>query len=319
MRISFILPAFEEAKNLENLVPRLLSQQSQFEDIEVVIVDDHSTDATYDVIRSWSRRDPAIRGIRLAKNAGSHMAILCGLAECTGDAAVILAADGQDPPELAPKMVQKWLDGAHVVWAVREQRSGESFATVALSRAYYRMMNTWTTVNLPSTGADFFLLDRRVIDIVKNLPERNTSLFALISWLGFKQEVVHYDKNARATGTSKWTLKKRIKLAVDSLFGFSSMPLKIASALGFLYALVGSIYAVLLVVNKLTAGRIFGGVANEGWSALMVVVLLSSGILMFILGLFGEYLWRTLEEVRARPRYIVEDRTYHNRSKEYEA
>jgi glycosyltransferase involved in cell wall biosynthesis len=308
MRLSFVLPAYGEEQNLQVLIPRILAQRAVTEDLEVVVVDDHSPDGTFQVVRSWALRDSAVRGIRLAKNGGSHMAILCGLSECTGDAVIVLAADGQDPPELAPKLVQQWRDGAHVVWAVRERREGESAATLAFSRAYYSLMNRCTTVRLPSTGADFFLLSRRVVDVVKSLPERNTSIFALIAWLGFEQAEVHYDKQARSSGPSKWTLAKRIRLALDSLFGFSVLPLKLASTLGFLYAVGGFIYAVLLVVNWLTAGQIFGGVAAHGWSALMVVMLISSGSLMLVLGLFGEYLWRTLEEVRGRPRFVVEER-----------
>jgi dolichol-phosphate mannosyltransferase len=277
--------------------------------VEIVVVDDHSADDTFDVVRAWSRRDPCVRGIRLAKNAGSHMAILCGLSECSGDAAIVLASDGQDPPELAPRLITEWKNGAHVVWAVRTSRTGESGLTQALSRVYYALMNRWTTVRLPSTGADFFLLDRRVIDVVRNMPERNTSIFALISWLGFKQVEVHYDKEPRQSGRSKWTLGKRIRLAMDSFFGFSVLPLKMASTLGFIYAAGGLIYALAIAVNKLTSGRLFGGVAAEGWSALMVIVLVSSGSLMVVLGLFGEYLWRTLEEVRGRPRFVIEDRT----------
>lgn len=308
VRLSFVLPAYGEAKNLEVLIPRILAQRSETAQIEIVVVDDHSADGTFDVVRSWAARDPAVRGIRLARNAGSHMAILCGLSEATGEAVIVLAADGQDPPELAPRLVEKWREGAHVVWAVRERRVGESALTLAFSRAYYKLMNRWTTVRLPDTGADFFLLDRRVVDVIANLPERNTSLVALIAWLGFRQVEIRYDKQPRASGSSKWTFAKRFRVVLDSLFGFSVLPLKMASGLGFLYAVSGFVYALLLAVNKLTDGRVFQGVAAGGWSALMIAILISSGTLMLVLGVFGEYLWRTLEEVRGRPRFVVEER-----------
>jgi polyisoprenyl-phosphate glycosyltransferase len=308
MRLSFVLPAFAEAQNLERLIPRILSQKNLAEELEVVIIDDHSPDATLGVVRSWSERDSAVRGVRLARNVGSHMAILCGLTECTGDAVIVLAADGQDPPELAPKLLEKWREGARVVWAVRERRVGESFITRVSSTLYYRLMNRWTAVRLPSKGADFFLLDRRVVDVLKNLPERNTSIFALICWLGFTSAEVGYEKQARESGQSKWTLARRIRLALDSFFSFSVLPLKFVSGLGFLYALAGFSYAAMLVANKVSGGRIFGQTPVQGWSALMVVILLSSGTLMLVLGLFGEYLWRTLEEVRGRPRFIVEEK-----------
>ena len=307
MRLSFVLPAFGERENLETLIPRILLQRTPSLELEVLVVDDHSADATLDLIRAWSKKDPAVRGIRLAKNAGSHMAILCGLAQCTGDAVIVLAADGQDPPELTPMLLDQWKIGAQVVWAVRERRSSESPITLACSRAYYALMNRWTSVRLPSKGADFFLLDRRVIDVLKNLPERNTSLLALIAWLGFRQIEVKYDKRARGAGISKWTFAKRVRLTLDSLFGFSVLPLKMAFTLGFLYSLVGFAYASLLVANKISAGRILGAQAAEGWSALMVVILISSGMSMFLLGVFGEYLWRTLEEVRGRPRFLIEE------------
>ena len=305
--VSVVLPAYREAGNLNGLIPRVLAHLPADTVSEVIVVDDHSDDGTIEVVRSWAGQDPRVRGIRLARNAGSHMAILCGMSYARGAAVVVLAADGQDPPELIPALVASWQGGAQVVWAVRERREGESRLSLAFSAAYYKLMNRWTSVRLPSTGADFFLLDRRVVDVLKALPERNTSLFALVSWLGFRQAEVRYDKKARSSGKSSWTFGKKLRLAMDSLFGFSVAPLKLASALGFLYALGGFTYAILLVINRITAGRVFGGVAVQGWSALMVIILISSGSLMLVLGLFGEYLWRTLEEVRGRPRFIVEE------------
>lgn len=305
--VSVVLPAYREAASLDNLIPRVLAHLPADSGSEVIVVDDHSDDGTIDVVRSWAGRDARVRGVRLARNAGSHMAILCGMSEARGAAVVVLAADGQDPPEIIPALVASWRAGAQVVWAVRERREGQSRLSLALSSVYYRLMNRWTSVSLPATGADFFLLDRRVVDVLKALPERNTSLFALVSWLGFRRAEVLYDKKARSAGKSSWTLRKKLRLAMDSLFGFSVAPLKIASGLGFLYALGGFAYAALLIINRFTSGRIFGGVAVEGWSALMVILLISSGTLMFVLGLFGEYLWRTLEEVRGRPRFVVEE------------
>lgn len=305
--VSVVLPAYREAENLGGLIPRVLTHLPEGATSEVIVVDDHSDDGTIEVVRSWAAQDQRVRGIRLARNAGSHMAILCGLSSAKGAGVVVMAADGQDPPELIPSLVERWRSGAQVVWAVRSGREGESGLSLALSSAYYKLMNRWTSVRLPATGADFFLLDRRVVDVLKALPERNTSLFALVSWLGFRQGEVQYEKQARASGRSSWTFRKKLRLALDSLFGFSVAPLKLASTLGFIYAMGGFAYAVLLVINWLTSGRVFGGVAAQGWSALMVVILISSGTLMLVLGLFGEYLWRTLEEVRGRPRFVVEE------------
>ena len=289
------------------LFPRLLAQSHLADAIEIVVVDDHSPDGTFAVVREWAARDERIRGLRLARNAGSHMAILCGLQAATGDALIVLAADGQDPPEAAGELVEAWGRGAQVVWAVRESRETESLLVRLASRLYYALMNRLTSVRFPPTGADFFLLDRRVLGALLAIPEHNVSIFALVVSLGFRQAEIRYAKQSRLSGGSKWTLRRKVRLLLDSLVGFSTLPLRLATGLGFAQALGGFVYAALLVANRLSNGLLFGGVALTGWSALMVVLLVSSGSIMIMLGIFGEYLWRALEEVRGRPRFLVED------------
>jgi dolichol-phosphate mannosyltransferase len=306
-KLSFVLPAFGEAGNLGALFPRLLAQARLADELEILVVDDHSPDDTFGVVREWAARDPRIRGLRLARNAGSHMAILCGLQAASGQAIVVMAADGQDPPELAQQLVGAWADGAQVVWAVRETREQETVSTRMGSRLYYAIMNRLTSVRLPPTGADFFLLDRRVLGALLAIPEHNVSIFALLMSLGFRQTEIRYTKQARLSGRSKWTFRRKLRLLLDSLIGFSTLPLRLATALGFIYALGGFLYAALLVVNRISSGLLFGAVTLTGWSALMVVLLVSSGSTMVILGIFGEYLWRALEEVRGRPRFLIED------------
>lgn len=305
-KVSFVMPAFDEAENLPSILERVLAAEDVGE-IEVIVVDDHSGDSTPSVVRAWAARDPRVRGVRLARNSGSHMAILCGLQFAAGDAVIVLAADGQDPPEFAKWLLEAWNQGAHVVWAVRTARRGETLPTRLFSRLYYLTMNRWTSVRLPPAGADFVLLDRRVVDVLVQMPERNTSLLALITWLGFRQVELPYVKEARHLGRSKWTVRRKARLAMDSLFAFSALPLRFASGVGACYAVAGFGYAALLLVNKLTGGLLFGPVPVQGWAALMVVLLVSSGTLLLVLGVFGEYLWRTLEEVRARPRFAIEE------------
>jgi dolichol-phosphate mannosyltransferase len=289
------------------LLPRLLAQSHLAGEIEVVVIDDHSPDPTFAIVREWAARDPRVRGRRLARNAGSHMAILCGLQAAAGDAVIVLAADGQDPPEVASDLVAAWSAGAQVVWAVRAARQREPLAGRLTSRLYYALMNRLTSVRLPPTGADFFLIDRRVLGALLAIPEHNVSIFALLVSLGFRQEEIRYAKQSRLSGRSNWTLRRKLRLVLDSLVGFSTLPLRLATGLGFVQALSGFVYAALLVVNRLSNGLLFGGVALTGWSALMVVLLVSSGSIMIMLGIFGEYLWRALEEVRGRPRFLVED------------
>jgi dolichol-phosphate mannosyltransferase len=305
--LSFVLPAFGEAENLALLLPRLLAQAPLAEEIEVVVVDDHSPDGTFAVVREWALRDPRVRGLRLARNSGSHMAILCGLQAASGDAMIVLAADGQDPPEAAPQLVEAWITGAQVVWAVREAHEDASLLNRLGSQLYYALMNRLTSVRLPPTGADFFLIDRRVLGALTAIPEHNVSIFALVVSLGFRQTEIRYAKQARLSGRSKWTLRRKLRLFLDSLVAFSTLPLRLATGLGFAYAFGGFLYAALLVANRLSGGILFGAVALTGWSALMVVLLVSSGSIMIVLGIFGEYLWRALEEVRGRPRFLVED------------
>jgi glycosyltransferase involved in cell wall biosynthesis len=306
-RVSLVLPAYGEAENLGLLLPRLLAMEAQLGALEIVVVDDHSDDGTFDVVRTLSATDPRVRGRRLARNSGSHMAILCGLQAARGESAIVMAADGQDPPEVLGQLVDEWSRGAHVVWAARERNTGESLPARLLSRLYWTTMNRLSSVQLPTEGTDCFLIDRRPIEALLAIPEQHTSVVALIYSLGFRQTVVRYRKQARARGRSKWTFRKKVRLVIDSLVGFSTVPLRLASALGFAYAAGGFLYAFLLVLNKVTGGRVFGSMPPFGWAALMVMMVISSGTIMMILGIFGEYLWRALEQVRGRPRFLIED------------
>lgn len=304
--LSFVLPAYCEAENLPRLFPRILEQAQHCDELEIIVVDDHSKDDTFKVLREWGAKDTRIKAMRLARNSGSHMAILCGLTAARGDAVVVLASDGQDPPEFTPELLASWRAGHQVVWAVRSAREGETFMTQLFSRLYYATMNRWSSVQLPPAGADFLLLDRRVVDALVEIPERNTSLLALITWLGFSTTELPYIKEARLSGRTKWTFRKKVRLAIDSLMGFSTAPLRMATSLGIAFGGAGFLYAAALVVNSVSGGVLFGTTKTEGWNALMVALLISTGTLMFILGVVGEYLWRALEEVRGRPRFLSE-------------
>jgi dolichol-phosphate mannosyltransferase len=225
------------------------------------------------------------------------------LEHCSGDGAVILAADLQDPPETIPQLVEKWRKGAQVVWAARDEREGESLPTRLLSRTYYALMRRFAEVQPPKNGADFLLLDRRVIEALRASPEKNTSLLSLIQWMGFNQDQISYTKAARSSGRSKWTVRKKLKLAVDSFVSFSYAPIRLASAFGLLFAFSGFVYAAVI------AGRaIMLGSPVQGWASMMCVLLIVSGVQLVMLGIVGEYLWRTFDETRGRPRYIVEKR-----------
>jgi glycosyltransferase involved in cell wall biosynthesis len=303
--LSIVTPAYNESKNLEVLYDRINTVLAPLQvNWEWVVIDDHSEDDTFAILSALAARDPRVRGIRFARNFGSHMALTCGLHEAKGECAVIMAADLQDPPETLPALLDKWREGAHVVWAVRGQREGEKTSRVTFSRLYYLLMKKVVGVRqMPATGADFFLLDRRVINALSQFNESNVSIMALITWMGYRQESVVYTKQRRLHGSSGWTLKKKLKLAVDSVTAFTYLPIRIMSYLGFIVAILGLFYA--LVVTKIA----LSGNPVEGWASLMVVVLIIGGIQMLMLGVLGEYLWRALDESRRRPRYLIQSKT----------
>lgn len=302
---SIVVAAYNEEDNLELLYQRTLALNWESLGVtpEFVFVDDHSDDATPNVLSDLAARDSRVKVLRFSKNFGSHKAYAAGLENCTGDAAVILAADLQDPPETIPQLIEKWRNGAQVVWAVRDDREAESFATKMLSRFYYYLMRRFAEVQPPKKGADFLLVDRRIIDELRGAPEKHTSLVSLIQWMGFGQDYITYTKAARHSGRSKWTLRKKLKLAIDSFVSFSYAPIRLASACGLLFAFTGFLYAAVIAIRAITKGS-----PVQGWSSMMCVLLIVSGVQLVILGILGEYLWRTFDETRGRPRYIVEKR-----------
>jgi len=304
-RLSIVTPAYNEASNLPVLYGRLAQVLSGMElDWEWIVVDDHSADGTFEVIKDIARRDPRVRAFRFARNFGSHLALACGLREARGDCIAFMAADLQDPPETLPTLMTRWRDGAQVVWAVRARREGETRRTTGFSRLYYWLMRRIVGISeMPSTGADFCLIDRHVANSLLQFGERNLTVFALLTWMGFRQDTITYDKAARLHGSSGWTLEKKLKLVVDSVTSFTYLPIRAMSYVGFVVALVGFAYAGMVVLNALTGRPV------EGWSSLIVVVLVLGGVQMIMMGVLGEYLWRALDESRRRPRYLIESTT----------
>lgn len=315
MLISIVVAQYNEVQNLPLLQERLRKvMESTGFDYELIVVDDHSTDGSPELLRSWATTDRSVKYIRLSRNFGSHAAFSAGLEACVGNIAILLAADLQDPPETIPLLLNEWRQGIDVVWAARSERLGESFTTKLLSSVYYFLMRKLALPEMPKQGADFVLLDRKVINAYNSISEKNTSFLAMILWLGFRQTTVSYVKEARAAGKSKWTLAKKIKLLVDSVVSFSFAPIRFASYLGMLVSLSAFAFSIDVFVNALFGQPI------EGYSSLMMVVLWLGGIQLLILGILGEYLWRAFDQVRGRPYFIVEERSHgDNRMVEPEA
>ena len=301
--ISIIFPAFNEAENLEELHRRLQTAIGNIREhtFEFIFIDDGSSDDTPEILRKLHGQDQRIRVIRFARNFGSHAALAAGLHLCKGDGAIILAADLQDPPDLIARLLAEWKKGIKIVWGARVKREGESRRTKLFSRLYYKLINWLTTVRMSSLGTDVFLADRRVIEAFKQVSEKHTSIFMMLAWLGFSQTTIEYVKQARYKGVSKWSMGKKIKLVLDSILAFSDIPIRYISVLGFITALLGFFYAVFIFWAYL-----FRGMPVQGWSSLMVAILVIGGIQMIMLGILGEYLWRAFDESRKRPRYVIE-------------
>ena len=302
MKLSVVTPAFNEAGNLLTLYDRLIAAMQRVGvDWEWIVVDDHSRDDTFRVVSEMAVRDSRIRGVRLSRNCGSHTAITCGLHLATGAAAVVLAADLQDPPEVVSSMLERWRSGAQVVWAVRRTRPGDRSHTGFAALYYWIMRNPVGLQEMPSRGADFFLVDRVVLDAFRQFSERNTSVVALVTWLGFRQEQIEYDKQPRQAGQSGWTIARKIRLVVDSVTSFSNLPIRVCSIGGFVFLAIGT---ALVLVSL--------GLASPAGAAILLLlgaVVGLAGIQLIALGIIGEYVWRALDEARKRPAYFIEAAT----------
>jgi glycosyltransferase involved in cell wall biosynthesis len=304
-RISIVMPTFNEQVNLRPLHARLAAAADALPEyrFDFVFADDGSTDGSPEVIEALRRDDARVHHVRLSRNCGSHAAAHAGLSLCRGAAAVVMAADLQDPPELIARLLEQWRQGWRVVWGVRCKGPIEGTGSRILASLFYRLMNRLSDVQQPPTGADAFLIDRKVIEAFKSTAEKNTSTSMLIAWLGFPQTRIEYTKAARHAGTSKWSLGKRMKIFFDSLISFSYVPLRVMSFTGLLCALAGLCYSLVIFLSALKGRPV------EGWASLMIVVLLMGGVQMMMMGMLGEYLWRTYDETRGRPRYVIEKNT----------
>lgn len=301
--VSVVVPAFNEAENISLLLTayRQFAEAHPEYTFELFVVDDGSTDGTADYVCGRASPADRVTVVQLARNFGSHCAISAGLAQCTGECAVVFGADLQEPPSLLGDFLAHWEQGSDIVWGVRRSRVGRTalheMASKSFSTGFARYANL---ANYPPEGPSGVLIDRCVIDEVGRLPERNRNVLALVSWLGFKQTRVNYDQLERRNGRTGWTRAKMVKLAVDSFIQFSSMPLRLCSFSGLLVAALGMIYAAVLVIRS-----IVGVPTPSGWPTVIVLVLFLGGMQLIVIGIMGEYLWRAVEESRGRPLYVI--------------
>lgn len=299
---SIVIPILDELETLPELGRRLVDLMALLDGpAEVVLVDDGSSDGSFDAMLALHGSDPRFRVLRLSRNFGHQIAISAGLQHAVGEAVVVMDGDLQDPPEAVLALAQAWRDGYHVVYAVREQRQGETRMKLVSAHWFYRLLGRMSDVHVPSDAGDFRLVDRRVVDAVNAMPEHRRYLRGLYAWVGFDQTGVTYVREPRHAGRTKFPLRKMLGFAADGIVSFSTVPLRMAMSLGFVVATLAFLTAVYGVASKVL------GHVVPGWTSLVVIVGLLSGVQLMVLGIMGEYLARIYDEAKGRPLYILRD------------
>ena len=302
-KISVIIPCYYNELNIEPTTQKILNIESQLQDavFEFVMIDDGSKDGTWKKLQEFKKQ----RGenciiLKLAGNVGSYNAIQAGMAHATGECNVVIGADLQDPPELILQMYQHWKNGIKFVVANRTNRQ-ESFMSKFFSNTFHNLMRKYALPNIPPGGFDFVFFDKQLRDEAVKINERNAHSLYLLAWMNYEMVCIPYERREREIGVSRWTMKKKLKLFIDSFVGFSYAPIKLISLLGFILGFVAIIYSLVILYQKF-----FGNIPVEGWSSMMLIILFVSSFQMIALGVIGEYVWRTLDASRNRPNYIVE-------------
>jgi dolichol-phosphate mannosyltransferase len=304
MLLSVVIPCFNEEAVLRATHERLTRVLSGMnEDYELIFVDDGSRDDTPQILAELQFFDPHLRVLLLSRNFGHQIAVTAGLEEAAGDAIVIIDADLQDPPELIPKMVALWRAGNEVVYGVRLEREGERRFKLWTAKVFYRLINHLSETKMPLDAGDFRLIDRKVLDVLKAMPERARFLRGMVSWTGFRQVALPYARAARHAGESKYPLRKMVRFATDGIISFSLVPLKLAIWTGFLAIWIAVAGIIVAIVDRVMDKNLI-----RGWASLFVAVLFMGGVQLISLGILGEYLGRIYTEVKRRPLYVVHER-----------
>jgi len=298
--ISVVAPIHNEAETIPELHRRLTSVLTELGDYEIVLVDDGSTDRSWEHMLALAPADPHLRLLRLSRNFGHQAALTAGLEAARGDAVVLIDSDLQDPPELIPILVAKWREGFDVVYGLRTTREGETRFKRWTASTFYRLLRMMTRVEIPADAGDFRLLSRRAVDALARMPERARFLRGMTSWLGFPQVGVPYDRDARYAGETKYPARRMLSFALDAITSFSTTPIRIVTGLGFV------LVAFCVVVLGWTVYiKVFTNSAVQGWTSLLIVVLLLGGMQLVSLGIIGQYVGRIFEEAKQRPLFVV--------------
>jgi glycosyltransferase involved in cell wall biosynthesis len=303
--LSIIIPIFNEAAVIDELQRRLREVMGKLETVvrswEVVFIDDGSKDASLAMLKELAQAEPRFKVVSFARNFGHQLAITAGVDKAEGDAVVIMDADLQDPPEVVLEMITRWREGFDVVYGVRRSRAGETLFKKLTAAAFYRFLRSMLGgISIPVDAGDFRLMSRPVVLTLRALRERHRFVRGMVAWVGFKQSALYYDREARFAGQTKYPLSKMLRFAIDAITSFSIAPLRLASWLGVLSALVAVVYALFVVYV-----RVFLGGVVQGWATLIIVVALGTSAQLFMTGILGEYVGRIYEEIKRRPLYIT--------------
>ena len=301
--ITILVPAYNEEEVLDMLYERLktiMNQNTKY-DFEILLVNDGSKDSTFEIMQELRKKDKRVCYLNLSRNFGKETAMIAGLDYCNGDAVVIIDADLQDPPELIPEMIKYWEEGYDDVYAKRKSRKGESWLKKYTSKMYYKVLQSFTKIEIQKDTGDFRLLDRRCIEALKSIRESQRYTKGLFSWIVYNKKELLYDRDPRAAGKTKWNYKKLIDLSIDGITSFTTSPLRWSAIMGVIVSIAGFIYMIAIIIKTLISG-----VDVPGYASTMVVILFLGGIQLIFLGVIGEYLGRAFYETKGRPLYFIE-------------
>lgn len=306
MKLTVILPVRDEAPVIPDLIPRLTEALNALdvESWEAILVDDGSRDSSWALLEEAAKSDERIRAIRFSRSFGHQIALSAGLRLASGDAVVTMDSDLQHPPELIASLLAKAREGYDVVYAVRSETDSESWFKRESARLFYWLFGRLTSLDLPQAGGDFRYMSRRVVDALLAMPERHRFLRGMTSWVGYEQAMVEYERQPRAAGASKYTLRRMLAFGWDAVVSFSSLPLRIASVLGIVFSFLGLLYLAYVV-----GIRLFTEQAVAGWTSVVAAVVVLGGVQLLCLGIIGQYLGRMFDEIKGRPLYLVAEDT----------
>jgi polyisoprenyl-phosphate glycosyltransferase len=309
---SLVIPIYNEESTIPELYRRLTAVIFALDGLaEVIFVDDGSRDRSIDLLREFCRQDTSICYLSLARNFGHQIAVTAGLNFTKGQAVIVMDGDLQDPPELIPEMVRYWQQGIQVVYAQRTQRHQENWFKRFMAYSFYRVLRHFADVEIPSDTGDFCLMDRRVVDLLNAMPERNRYIRGLRAWVGFRQKAIHFERDPRFAGEVKYTFKKSLALAVNGLVSFSRMPLKISTYVGLFSAAIALLMAILVLYWRFYVGHS----PLTGFATIAVVIFFLGAVQLVSIGILGEYIGRIYEEIKGRPLYtLAEMGGFHERS-----